>query len=81
MQVAIDKAGRVVVPKQLRDELGLTPEIALEIDIVDGHLEISNPQEPVTLIVGPHGPSIAATGTPLTDKDIRDTLEAVREHR
>jgi AbrB family looped-hinge helix DNA binding protein len=81
MHVTIDKAGRVVVPKQLRDELGLTPEVALEIDIVDGHIEISNPREPVALITGPHGPSIAATGTPLTDKDIRDTLEAVREHR
>jgi AbrB family looped-hinge helix DNA binding protein len=81
MQVTIDQAGRVVVPKRLRDELGFTPEIALEIEIVDGHLEISNPHEPVTLIAGPHGPSIAATGTPLTDKDIRDTLEAVREHR
>lgn len=81
MHVTIDKAGRVVVPKKLRDELGLTPEITLEIDIVDGHIEISNPAEPVTLVAGPHGPSIAPTGTPLTDKDIRDTLDAVREHR
>jgi AbrB family looped-hinge helix DNA binding protein len=81
MHVTIDKVGRIVVPKKLRDELGLTPKLALEIDIVDGHLEISTPHEPATLITGPHGPSIAATGTPLTDKDVRDTLEAIREHR
>jgi AbrB family looped-hinge helix DNA binding protein len=81
MHVTIDKAGRVVVPKQLREELGLTPEITLEIDVVDGHLELSVPNKPAKLITGPHGPSIASTGTPITDKDVRDTLEAVREHR
>jgi AbrB family looped-hinge helix DNA binding protein len=81
MHVTIDKAGRVVVPKHLRDELGLTPEVALEIDIVDGHIEISAPHASADLVTGPHGPSIAATGTPLTDKGVRDTLEAVRERR
>jgi AbrB family looped-hinge helix DNA binding protein len=81
MRVTIDKAGRVVVPKHLRDELGLTPEVVLEIDIVDGHIEISAPHEPADLVTGPHGPSIAATGTPLADKGVRDTLEAVRERR
>ena len=81
MHVTIDKAGRVVVPKQLRDELGLTPELALEIEIVDGHLEISAPHESATLVEGPNGPMVAATGTPLTDEEVRRTLEAVRERR
>jgi len=81
MHVSIDSAGRVVVPKQLRDELGLTPATPLEIEIVDGHLELSAPHKPAKLISGPHGPSIAATGTPITDKDVRATLEAIREHR
>jgi AbrB family looped-hinge helix DNA binding protein len=80
MHVSIDSAGRVVVPKRLRDELGLTPNVPLEIDVVDGHLELSVPHKPTKLIDGPHGPSIAATGTPLTDEDVRLTLEAVREH-
>jgi AbrB family looped-hinge helix DNA binding protein len=81
MHVSIDRAGRVVVPKRLRDELGLTPATPLEIEIVDGHLELSVPHKPAKLITGPHGPSIAATGTPIADKDVRDTLEAIREHR
>jgi AbrB family looped-hinge helix DNA binding protein len=81
MHVSIDSAGRVVVPKQLRDELGFSPDTPLEIDVVDGHLELSAPHEPAKLITGPHGPSIAATGTPITDEDVRRTLEAVREHR
>jgi AbrB family looped-hinge helix DNA binding protein len=81
MHVSIDSAGRVVVPKRLRDELGFSPDTPLEIDVVNGHLELSAPHEPAKLITGPHGPSIAATGTPITDEDVRRTLEAVREHR
>jgi len=81
MRVSIDSAGRVVVPKRLRDELGFSPDTPLEIDVVDGHLELSAPHEPAKLVRGPHGPYFAATGTPLTDEDVRRTLEAVRERR
>jgi AbrB family looped-hinge helix DNA binding protein len=81
MQVPIDRAGRVVIPKPLRDELGFSPDSPLEAEVVDGRLELSAPHEPATLVMGPHGPSIAATGAPITDEDIRRTLEAVREHR
>ncbi len=81
MHVTIDSAGRVVVPKRLRDELGLTPNTTLEIEIVNGHLELSTTHEPATLVEGPNGPMVAATGTPLTDEEVRHTLEAVREHR
>ena len=31
MMASIDKAGRVVIPKELRDELGLTPESVLTL--------------------------------------------------
>lgn len=81
MQVSIDSAGRVVVPKQMRDALGFSPGVKLEIDIVNGHLELSAPNEPAKLVSGPHGLSFAATGVPVTDEDIRRTLEAVRERR
>jgi AbrB family looped-hinge helix DNA binding protein len=81
MHVSIDSAGRVVVPKPIRDELGFSPETPLEIDVVDGHLEIYAHHAPTKLVAGPHGPSIAATGTPLTDEDVRSTLEAARERR
>lgn len=70
-----------MVPKPLREELGLSPNVPLEIEVVDGHLELSVPHEPVELVNGPHGPSIAPTGTPITDEDVRRTLEAVRERR
>jgi AbrB family looped-hinge helix DNA binding protein len=81
MHVSIDSAGRVVVPKRIREELGFSPETPLELDVVDGHLELHAQREPVNIVDGPHGPSIAATGTPLTDEEVRSTLEAVRERR
>jgi len=34
--------------------------------------------ESARLVRGPHGASIAATGTPLADDDLRRTLETVR---
>ncbi len=79
MHVAIDRAGRVVVPKPLRDQLGISPATPLEIEVVDGHLELSVLSEPAAVVEGSHGPSFAPTGTPLTDTQLRGVLEAVRE--
>jgi AbrB family looped-hinge helix DNA binding protein len=79
MQVAIDRAGRVVIPKPLRDQLGFSPDRPLQAEVVDGRLELSVPHEPLELVDGPHGPLLAPTGTPIGDEDVRRTLEAVRE--
>jgi hypothetical protein len=49
--------------------------------VVDGRLELSAPHEPAKLVEGPYGPTFADTGVPLTDEDVRRTLEAVRERR
>jgi hypothetical protein len=49
--------------------------------VIDGRLELSVPYRPAKLVEGPHGPAIAATGTPIGDDDVRRTLEAVRERR
>jgi AbrB family looped-hinge helix DNA binding protein len=81
MRVTIDRAGRVVVPKSLRDVLGLSPDTPLEIELVEDHLELSALHEPPAVIDGPHGPLVAATGVPISDEDVRRALEAAREHR
>lgn len=81
MHVTIDKAGRIVVPKAMREELGLTPEQPLEIEVVDDHIEISNPAGSARLVEGPYGPVIATTGRTITSDEIRRILEATRERR
>jgi AbrB family looped-hinge helix DNA binding protein len=64
MRVSIDRAGRVVIPKPMREELGFSPETPLEAEVVNGRLELSASHEPAKLVAGPHGPSFAATGLP-----------------
>jgi AbrB family looped-hinge helix DNA binding protein len=81
MKVTIDRAGRVVVPKPLREELGLEPETTLEIEVVDGHLELSARHDPTAVVDGPNGPVVAPTGVPISDADVRRVLEAGRERR
>jgi AbrB family looped-hinge helix DNA binding protein len=81
MRVSIDRAGRVVVPKPLREQLGLSPDTPLEIEAVDGHLELHTHHEQPQVIEGPNGPVIAATGTTVSDEDVRTALEATRERR
>jgi len=81
MQVSIDRAGRVVIPKAMRQELGLSPDTPLDIDVVDGHIELSSTHEPARVVEGPHGPIVAATGTPISDQEVRQLLEVTRERR
>ena len=45
MRTTIDSAGRLVIPKSLRDAAGITADTPLEVSFRDGRLEI----EPVPL--------------------------------
>jgi AbrB family looped-hinge helix DNA binding protein len=49
MKVAMDTAGRIVVPKALRDALGLKPGQLLEIRAGEGRLEIEVAPTPMRL--------------------------------
>ncbi len=80
MKTTIDAAGRVVVPKPLRQALGLKPGQALEMRAGDGRLEIEIAATPMTL--QKHGKGVVAVPDkelpPLTARQVRDTLERVR---
>ncbi len=43
MRVAIDAAGRLVIPRVLREELGVTSATELELVGVDGRVEVTVP--------------------------------------
>ncbi len=45
MKVTIDSAGRLVIPKTIREAAGLVPGARLDIRLRDGHVEIE--AEPV----------------------------------
>ena len=80
MRTAIDSAGRVVIPKALRDALGLTAGQALEIAERDGRLEIVPAATPMRLV--DEGDGVAAVADidipVLTAKMVRETLERTR---
>jgi AbrB family looped-hinge helix DNA binding protein len=80
MKTAIDRAGRIVVPKPLRDTLGLTPGQPLDISVRDGRLEIEPIPTPMRLVRrGKHLAAVPdADVPPLTADVVRDTLERVR---
>jgi AbrB family looped-hinge helix DNA binding protein len=80
MRTAIDAAGRIVVPKALREALGLTAGQPLEIVERDGRLEIVSAPTPMRLV--DEGDGVAAVADvempALTTAMVRDTLERVR---
>lgn len=49
MKATIDRAGRIVVPKAIRETTGLTPGTALEIRVVGDHIEIEPVPVPMKL--------------------------------
>ena len=80
MNTTIDSAGRIVVPKALRQTLGLKPGQPLEIRAGDGQLEISIAATPMKLQKRGKGVvAIASADLPkLTGEQVREALERVR---
>jgi len=78
MKTTIDRAGRLVVPKALRDELGFVPGTELDISAIDGHLRVTVPSR-VRVEEGPHGLRLVADGAAsMTAEQVRDILERSR---
>jgi AbrB family looped-hinge helix DNA binding protein len=80
MKTTIDGAGRVVIPKPMRDEAGLRPGTELEVEFRDGRIEIAPATVPMR-VVRRQGPAFIEPGSempPLTAAEVRDVLERVR---
>lgn len=82
MKTTIDNAGRVVIPKSLRDQVGLSPGSEIEIQVRDGHLEL----EPAAVMTvaqrGRFFVAVAPAGTPVARPEAVDEfLNDLREGR
>ena len=80
MRTTIDHAGRIVVPKPLRDALSLRGGETLELTVRDGRLEAEPVATPMRLEERPDGvAAVPATALPaLTADQVRATLEHTR---
>lgn len=80
MKTTIDAAGRIVIPKAIRERLGLTGGEELEIEERGGRIEIEIAPTPMRLVKR-DGRLVAVADRempPLTDEMVRATLERVR---
>jgi AbrB family looped-hinge helix DNA binding protein len=80
MRATIDRAGRLVVPKPLRDALSLRGGETLELSVRDGRLEAEPVATPMRLERRPDG-VVAVTDEQLpalTAEQVRATLEQTR---
>lgn len=80
MRTTIDSAGRIVVPKALRDQMGLSSGRQIDLIFTDGRLEIEVVPAEVTVDRADALPTLVPTTEmpPLTDQQVRDTIEATR---
>jgi AbrB family looped-hinge helix DNA binding protein len=80
MRATIDGGGRVVVPKAVRERLGLQPGSAIELIERDGWIEIGPAVTPMTL-VGDGDNVVANTDREmpiLTAEQVRKVVEQTR---
>lgn len=83
MSATIDAAGRLVIPKALRERAGLTAGTRVDFHYRDGHIEIA----PIDVeggwerYRGIDFPTPPADAPDLTVQEIRDAIEDARESR
>ena len=80
MRIAMDAVGRLVVPKALRAELGITGPTELEVIARDGLIELAVADVPARINDHRSIPVIVADGPmkPLTVEDVRAAIDRVR---
>jgi len=79
-RLVIDKAGRVVIPKPLREELRLEPGDALEMESAGEHITL-RPVRGTGPLTKEQGVWVFRTGKPLPASATDEMLQRIREER
>jgi AbrB family looped-hinge helix DNA binding protein len=80
MRTTIDRAGRVVIPAEIRAKAGLRPGIALDILFEDNAVHI-RPDVSRARLVQRHGRLVAEPTAPAKDRPPVDAVALVKEER
>lgn len=80
MRTTIDSAGRVVVPKAVREAMGLTAGREVDVVFTDGRIEIELAPANVQIKHSEPLPWLMPTRAmpALTDGEVRDAIESTR---
>ena len=81
MNITIDPAGRLVVPKAIREEAELRPDMPLTIRCRDGRIEIEPATQQVTRVKKGRVAVAVANVTPLSEETVRRTQQQLRGRR
>jgi AbrB family looped-hinge helix DNA binding protein len=79
-KVTLDRAGRVVLPKTLRDELHLSPGDTLDLTVKGDEVTL-RPRRGATPLQKERGVWVFRTGEPLTADETGETLRNIRAQR
>ena len=80
MRVPIDGVGRLVIPKSLRDDLGITGPTEVELTAADGRLELSVPDVPAH-VEDRDGVPVIVPEVPMRPITVEETREAIDRAR
>ena len=79
-KVTIDRAGRVVLPKTLRDQMNLSPGDTLDLTVKGDEVTL-RPRRGATPLQKERGVWVFRTGKPLTADETEETLRNIRAQR
>lgn len=80
MKVAIDAVGRLVIPKPLREELGVHGPTDLELTAADGRLELTVADVPAQ-VEEHEGFGVIVTERPMAPLSVEETRDAIERVR
>lgn len=79
-KVTLDRAGRVVLPKSLRDELHLTPGDTLDVTVQGDEVKL-RPRRSSSPLQKKQGVWVFSTGKPMASDETAEALHDLREQR
>jgi AbrB family looped-hinge helix DNA binding protein len=76
----LDSAGRIVIPKVMRNELGLAPGDPVSIELEEERVTI-RPERPDSAMRREHGLWVFRSGERISSKEIEEAIEQGRRER
>jgi AbrB family looped-hinge helix DNA binding protein len=77
MEATVDQVGRIVLPKALRDRLGLVPGTIVDVSLYGDGLHVA-PGGRTARLVEREGELVAVSDTAIDDDDVFGLIDSIR---